>query len=86
MTALKSFENGAKLKRNAFQFETKPSLSIKYLGPIKVKRQSEDSFIDFVHNVNFQNDPLIVVSIVVSRANGPWPQHAPGMIILVKRQ
>ena len=58
VTVLKSFENGAKLKPNAFQFETKTSLSIKYLGPIKVKCQSEDSFIDFVHNVNFQNDPL----------------------------
>ena len=85
MTTLKSFENGAKLKRNAFQFETKTSLSTKYLGPIKVKCQSEDSFIDFVHNVNFQNDPLIVVSIAVSRANMPRPQHAP-RIILVKRQ
>ena len=81
MTALKSVENGAKLKRNTFQFETKTTLSIKYLGPIKVKCQSEDLFIDFVYNVNFQNDPMIVVSI----ANGPRPQHAPG-IILVKRQ
>ena len=35
-------------------FSLKTSLSIKYLGPIKVKCQSEDSFIDFVHNVNFQ--------------------------------
>ena len=52
VTALKSFENGAKLKLNAFQFETKTSLSIKYLGPIKVKCQSENSFTDFVHNVN----------------------------------
>ena len=60
MTALRSFENGAKLfKRNDFQFETKTSSSIKFLGPIKVKCQSEDSFIDFVHNVNLQNDPLI---------------------------
>ena len=67
VTASKSFENGAKLKRNAFQFETKTSLSIKYLGPIKVKCQSEDSFIDFVHNFNFQNDPLMVVSIAISR-------------------
>ena len=75
----------AKLKRNAFQFETKTSLSIKYLGPIKVKCQSEDLFIDFADNVNFQNDPLVVVSITVSRANGPRPQHAPG-IILVNKQ
>ena len=89
VTASKSFENGAKLKRNAFQSETNTSLSLKYsgaeLGPIKVKCQSEDSFIDFVHNVNFQNDPLIVVSIAVSRANVPWPQYAP-WIIFVKRQ
>ena len=58
VTVLKSFDNGAKLKPNAFHFETKTSMSIKYLGPIKVKCQSEDSFIDFVHNVNFQNDPF----------------------------
>ena len=37
VTASKSFENGAKLEQNAFQFETKTPLSIKYLGPIKVK-------------------------------------------------
>ena len=37
VTALKSFKNGTKLKRNAFQFEMKMLLSIKYLGPIKVK-------------------------------------------------
>ena len=85
MTALKSFENGAKLKWNAFQVETKTPLSIKYLGPIKVKCQSEDSFIDFVHNVNFQIDSLIVVLFAVSRANGLRPQHAP-RIILAKRQ
>ena len=46
VTALKSFENGAKLKRNAFQFENF-IVPVIYLGPIKVQCQSEDSFIDF---------------------------------------
>ena len=54
----------------------------------------EDSVIDFVwrnvpprplppssRNVKFQNDPLIVVSIAVSRANGPRPKHAPRIIL-----
>ena len=43
MTALKSFENGAKLERNAFQFENLIFYQIS--GPIKVKCQSEDSLI-----------------------------------------
>ena len=30
-----------------------------------------------LRNVKLQNDPLIVVSIAVSRANGPKPGHAP---------
>ena len=32
-------------------------------------------------NVKFQNDPLIVVSIAVSRINGPRPKHAPRIFL-----
>ena len=35
----------------------------------------------FLRNVNLQNDPLIVVLITVSRANGPWPKHARSIIL-----
>ena len=32
-------------------------------------------------NVKFINDPLTLVSIAVSRANGPGPKHALGIIL-----
>ena len=61
-------------------------------GPGLKSRLREDSLIDFgdvssgplspsSRNVKFQNDPLIVVSIAVSRANGPRPKHAPRIIL-----
>ena len=40
-----------------------------------------DPYPPSLRNVKFQNDPLIMVSITVSRANGPGPKHAPRIIL-----